>query len=133
MRRSILTLIAVAAIMAIPAAAGAQETPTPTCNGIPATLWGTTGDDTLIGTVRDDVIVGGDGNDHIQGLGGNDIICGGDGDDEILGRSGDDTINGGPGNDNLNGEYYMYIAQAPLRNVFLTFQLKKLMRAIMIA
>jgi len=103
MRRSILTLIAVAAIMTIPAAAGAQEIPTPTCNGTPATLWGTTGDDTLIGTARDDVIVGGDGNDHIQGLGGNDIICGGDGDDEILGRSGDDTINGGPGNDNLNG------------------------------
>jgi hypothetical protein len=26
-------------------------------------------------------------------------------------------------NDNLAGQYYMYVAQAPLRNVFLTFQL----------
>jgi hypothetical protein len=56
------------------------------CDGLPATIVGTSGDDNLTGTAGDDVIVGLAGNDVIQGLAGNDRICGGDGDDEIYGE-----------------------------------------------
>jgi Ca2+-binding RTX toxin-like protein len=37
----------------------------PTCRGLPATVAGTAGDDTLRGTARGDVIVGGGGLDVI--------------------------------------------------------------------
>ena len=65
-----------------------------TCNGLPATIVGTTGNDTIDGT---------NGNDVIVGLGGNDIINGGKGDDVICGDGGDDTLNGGDGDDILVG------------------------------
>jgi Ca2+-binding RTX toxin-like protein len=67
-----------------------------TCNGLPATIVGTTGDDVIDGTNGDDVIVG---------LGGNDVINGGNGDDIICGNAGDDTLNGGTGDDTLLGSY----------------------------
>ena len=53
------------------------------CNGMPATIEGTNGDDVLTGTSGDDVIAGLSGNDTINGMGGNDTICGGDGNDTI--------------------------------------------------
>jgi Ca2+-binding RTX toxin-like protein len=65
-----------------------------TCQGVPATIAGTPGDDILVGTA---------GNDVIAGLGGNDTIDGGDGDDIICGGSGADTIDGGPGDDEIHG------------------------------
>ncbi len=67
-----------------------------TCNGLPATIVGTTGDDVINGT---------NGPDVIAGLGGNDIINGGNGDDVICGYAGDDTLNGGNGNDTLLGSH----------------------------
>jgi hypothetical protein len=67
-----------------------------TCNGLPATIVGTPGDDVINGTGGPDVIAG---------LGGNDIINGRDGDDVICGYAGDDTLNGGNGNDTLIGSY----------------------------
>jgi Ca2+-binding RTX toxin-like protein len=66
----------------------------PLCDGKPATIVGTAGDDVLKGTDGDDVIVGGGGDDLIKGRGGNDTICG---------RNGSDTLVGGPGNDVLLG------------------------------
>ncbi len=75
----------------------------PTCNGIPATLAGTDGDDVLVGTDGDDVIIGGRGNDRISGLDGNDLICGGFGDDILDGGAGDDIILAGPGADVARG------------------------------
>ncbi len=75
----------------------------PTCNGIPATLVGTDGDDVLNGTDGPDVIVAGLGNDTVNGLGGNDLICGGFGDDRIDGGTGDDVLLGGPGADRMRG------------------------------
>jgi hypothetical protein len=67
-----------------------------TCNGLPATIVGTTGDDVINGT---------NGPDVIAGLGGNDVINGGNGDDIICGYGGNDTLNGGSGNDTLLGSY----------------------------
>jgi Ca2+-binding RTX toxin-like protein len=67
-----------------------------TCNGMPATIVGTTGDDVINGT---------NGPDVIAGLGGNDVINGGNGDDIICGYAGNDTLNGGSGNDTLLGSY----------------------------
>jgi hypothetical protein len=68
----------------------------PRCNGLPATIIGTPGDDEITGT---------NGNDVIVGLGGNDIINGGNGDDVICGNAGNDTINGGNGIDSLFGSF----------------------------
>lgn len=83
-----------------------------TCNGLPATIIGTPGDDVINGTNGDDVIVALGGNDTINGGNGNDVICGnagndtlngGNGNDTLLGSFGDDTLNGGNGNDTLSG------------------------------
>ena len=96
---------------------------TETCNGLTATIVGTSGDDTLLGTSGDDVIVGLGGNDTLRGGAGNDTLCGdggndtlhgsigndslfgGNGADRIFGKPGDDTIYGGNGNDILNGNF----------------------------
>ena len=78
---------------------------TPTaCNGIPATITGTPGDDTISGTPGDDVILGLGGADVIDGGGGNDVICGGSGNDTITGGDGDDAAYGAAGNDDLAGD-----------------------------
>jgi len=87
-----------------------------TCNGSPATIIGTNGNDTLVGTVGDDVIAGLGGNDTISGLGGkvDDSIEGGEGDDILIGdgierfdgnvhfKAGDDVLVGGDGNDTVD-------------------------------
>ena len=75
---------------AVPAGAAAG-----TCEGRPATILGTPGDDTLTGTNGDDVIVGLGGDDTISGLLGNDVICGDEGSDRLSGLAGDDRILGG--------------------------------------
>jgi hypothetical protein len=74
-----------------------------TCNGLPATIVGTTGDDVIHGTNGADVIVGLGGNDTIYGGNGNDVICGGAGNDLLYGANGNDTLQGGFGNDILEG------------------------------
>jgi Ca2+-binding RTX toxin-like protein len=76
----------------------------PTCSGRFATMWGTSGPDTLIGSAAHDVIIGRAGNDTIEGRGGHDIICGGTGDDTIHGNHGDDRIYGGAGHDIVFGD-----------------------------
>lgn len=73
------------------------------CNGFPATIVGTEGDDIIFGTNRRDVIVGLGGNDVIYGEIGPDIICGGEGDDELRGGRDNDYLSGGPGNDVIRG------------------------------
>jgi Ca2+-binding RTX toxin-like protein len=75
-----------------------------TCNGLPATIVGTAGDDVIYGTTGSDVIVGLGGNDTIYGSNGNDVICGDAGNDTIFGGNGDDTLQGSVGDDVLNGD-----------------------------
>ena len=73
------------------------------CEGVPATIVGTPGDDVLTGTAGRDVIVGLEGRDRIFGLGGNDIICGGPQNDYIDGGAGHDAIYGNEAADTLYG------------------------------
>ncbi len=75
----------------------------PLCDGLPATIVGTSGDDTIEGTPGRDVIVAKGGNDVVRGFGGADVICGGSGSDLLIGNDGDDTLVGGSGNDTLQG------------------------------
>lgn len=74
-----------------------------TCNGLPATIIGTEGDDVITGTAGDDVIAGLDGNDVIRGGLGNDVICGGPGEDNLSGQGGDDHLFGDQDDDILDG------------------------------
>jgi Ca2+-binding RTX toxin-like protein len=78
--------------------------PVATCEGEPATIVGTSGDDDLIGTEDTDIILGLEGNDEIRGLGGDDILCGDDGNDVMEGGFGDDEMFGAAGNDNMDGD-----------------------------
>lgn len=75
----------------------------PRCAGKPATIVGTSGNDSLRGTSRADVIVGLGGNDKISGLAGNDVICGGSGNDRVFGGNGSDKLYGQNGKDTLSG------------------------------
>ncbi len=75
----------------------------PTCLGLPVTIRGTSGADTLVGTNGPDVVLGGGGDDVVDGRGGDDVICGGAGDDSISGRTGNDTIAGQGGDDLVDG------------------------------
>ena len=73
------------------------------CFGLPASIVGSAGPDTLEGTASADVIVGLGGDDTIYGNGGDDLICGNAGADLLIGGAGNDRIRGGPGNDTLRG------------------------------
>ena len=85
-------------VMTLPMPLAAQV-----CEGLPATLTGTDGNDNLLGTAGDDVIVALGGNDVVDGAGGNDIVCGGDGNDILIGGTGDDRLFGENGDDDLRG------------------------------
>jgi hypothetical protein len=80
-----------------------RQPPAVTCDGKPATIVGTAGNDTITGTTGADVIAGLGGADTIRGDGGGDRICGGGGNDVIAGGGGNDRLFGGPGNDTLKG------------------------------
>lgn len=81
----------VGATVAVPAA----STAAPTCQGLPATIVGTAGDDDLTGTSGSDVIVGGAGADTIDARGGDDVVCGGADGDDLRGGAGDDALDAG--------------------------------------
>lgn len=96
------TLLVASTLIAGPGPVNAQGTPT--CDGKPATIVGTEGDDVLLGTEGNDVIVGLGGNDIIRGFGGADIICGDNGRDKLFGGRGTDIIFGGKKNDIVKGD-----------------------------
>ncbi len=74
----------------------------PTCEGLQATLVGTTGADTITGTSGDDVIVALGGNDEIDAGAGNDRVCAGDGNDVVRPGIGNDRVFGESGVDTLS-------------------------------
>jgi len=99
-----------APVMQISIDGGSTPPPPPpptghTCDGVAATIVGTSGDDLIFATDGDDVIVAFGGNDTIYGKKGNDIICGGPGDDRIYGNVGNDRLIGADGTDVLIGGY----------------------------
>lgn len=82
-----------------PAGAVDQE-----CQGRPATIVGTNGDDWILVDHEDAVVVLLDGDDTVFLLGGDDnFVCGGDGDDWAVGSPGDDRIYGEDGDDSIFG------------------------------
>jgi len=98
-------LLAVAALIAFPAAAHAA----PTCEEGPQidgnVYVGTPCDDTIrmpraVTTAR-----GEGGDDTIYGQRGNDRLFGGEGNDRLYGGIGDDQLRGGPGDDLLSGGF----------------------------
>lgn len=74
------------------------------CNGLRATLTGTSAANKLNGTGGNDVIAALGGDDTILGGGGNDTVCGGSGRDTINAGSGTDFVDGGADNDTLRGD-----------------------------
>jgi hypothetical protein len=104
-RRPMRAIIIAAAIilglgMTVPTATLAA----PSCDGRPATIVGTAGDDSISGTGSNDVVVARGGDDDVWGSGGSDIICGGKGDDRLEGAGGDDHLLGNAGEDVLQGD-----------------------------
>lgn len=93
-RLALLTLTLIAILAASPAIA---------CNGLTATITGTSGADDLDGTTGADVIDAKNGNDLVSADSGNDTVCGRGGDDTVFGGFGFDTVFGGPGDDRLFG------------------------------
>lgn len=105
MRRAILLPLSVVVLLAlVPFAPVSAKKPTPTCDGMTATIVGTDGDDVMSGTTGNDVIVGLKGDDSINGLEGDDVICGGKGDDDpLMGHAGNDRLFGQQGDDRMDG------------------------------
>ncbi|MET9633486.1 calcium-binding protein [Lentzea sp. NPDC006480] len=89
MRPAILAAAVLTAALAVPVLPAYAAT---TCNGLPVTISGTAGNDSIIGTPGNDVIAAGAGNDLVLGLDGNDTVCLGTGDDLFDGGTGDDTM-----------------------------------------
>jgi len=99
-KRSVILALVFTAVVPV----GAAWAGTPLCRGLPATVIGSNGDDTLTGTDGPDVIVARAGNDVIDGRGGDDVVCAGKGDDLVSGGTGNDRIYGGSGQDTLSGD-----------------------------
>jgi Ca2+-binding RTX toxin-like protein len=71
--------------------------------GVPVTIDGGHGNDTLTGTGGDDVIRGGSGKDTLYGGAGNDDLDGGLNADNLYGQDGNDTLRDGGGADYFDG------------------------------
>ncbi len=84
-------VLAVAALAPVPSAHAA---PTPTCQGVEATIVGTPAPDRMVATPGPDVIVALDGDDVVIAGAGDDLVCGGEGADLLRGGPGDDRLYG---------------------------------------
>lgn len=73
-----------------------------TCNGVTATIVGTSGMDSEAGTPNADIATMRGSSDYFEGLRGDDLICGGDGNDRLFPGRGEDHVYAGPGKDVVN-------------------------------
>lgn len=101
-RKTVLALLAMAAMLVVSAVALAHE------NRLPGTkdsdeLALSDGNDRVFARGGDDSVDGGGGDDRIRGGRGDDELYGGDGDDRLKGGQDDDYLDGGEGDDYING------------------------------
>ena len=101
-RKTVLALVAIAAMLLVSAVALAHE------NRLPGTkdsdeLAMSDGNDRVFARGGDDRVDGGGGDDRIRGGRGDDELYGGDGDDRLKGGQDDDYLDGGDGDDYING------------------------------
>lgn len=75
-------------------------------SGLPATLSGGSGNDTIVGGSRGELLEGGTGNDTISGNGGNDTIYPDLGNDVVHGGTGSDLIEDAAGKSSGNDKLY---------------------------
>jgi hypothetical protein len=92
-KKTVLVLVAVAAMLLVSAVALAHE------NRLP----GTEDSDQLAMSDGNDRVFARGGDDSVDGAGGDDRIRGGRGDDELYGGGGDDRLKGGQDDDYLDG------------------------------
>jgi hypothetical protein len=71
--------------------------------GIPVSMRGGSGNDTLVGGSGPDKLSGGAGADKLIGRDGDDLLLGGSGNDTLFGGRGNDVLRGGQGLDSLSG------------------------------
>jgi hypothetical protein len=83
--------------------------------GVPVTMRGGLGDDTLTGGGGPDKLIGGNGSDKLAGRGDNDLLFGGNGNDELFGGGGNDVLRGGSGHDTLSGGSGENVVRSSLR------------------
>lgn len=83
--------------------------------GVPVTMRGGPGRDSLVGGGGPDKLIGGEGNDKLVGRAGDDLIFGGFGNDELLGGAGNDVLRGGGGHDTLSGGSGENVVRSSLR------------------
>jgi Ca2+-binding RTX toxin-like protein len=95
----VVVLLVLGALVALGAAAPAQDEEELRCRGRLAKIVGTDGNDDLQGTNGRDVIWAGLGDDQVHSALGNDVVCGGPGADLLHGGRGNDTVDGGTGED----------------------------------
>jgi hemolysin type calcium-binding protein len=101
-RKTVLALVAMAAMLLVSAVALAHE------GRLPGTkesdeLTMSDGNDRVFARGGDDIVDGGAGNDRIRGGRGDDDLFGGEGDDRLRGGQDSDHLDGGDGDDYLNG------------------------------
>ena len=111
MRRTTLTVIAIATMLAISGATALADTllgtgGADTLNGTPSPdqLYGEAGDDLLNGIESDDYLEAGSGNDRLNGGAGADLLLGGTGEDSLVAGPGADVTYAGAGEDTVLGD-----------------------------
>ncbi len=101
-RRTVLSLVAMAAMLLVSAVAFANDGQVPgTKESDDLTMFD--GNDRVFARGGDDEVDGGAGDDRIRGGHGDDTLFGGDGDDRLKGGQDNDYLDGGEGDDYING------------------------------
>jgi Ca2+-binding RTX toxin-like protein len=98
-------LLAIIALAAVPAAAGAAPSCAEGPETVGATIVGTPCADTIRMPPGVTAVLGEGGDDVLYGQRGNDSLFGGEGADRLYGGVGDDRLRGGPGDDRLFGGF----------------------------